>query len=99
MGVGDLTVPKRMQKFGAAFYGRTAAYDAAMEQGAEPLSQALCKNILNGRDIASARRLAAYVNAALAALAALDDKTVANGAWRFASPTPFAPMLAADQAP
>ena len=27
LGVGDLTVPKRMQKFGEAFYGRAAAYD------------------------------------------------------------------------
>src|ERR1700709_1430457 len=30
MGVGDLTVPKRMQKFGEAFYGRAAAYDLAL---------------------------------------------------------------------
>src|ERR1700684_1752570 len=27
MGVGDLTVPKRMQAFGEAFYGRAVAYD------------------------------------------------------------------------
>jgi cytochrome b pre-mRNA-processing protein 3 len=30
MGVGDLTVPKRMQAFGEAFYGRAAAYDLAL---------------------------------------------------------------------
>src|ERR1700760_3985570 len=30
MGVGDLTVPKRMQAFGEAFYGRTAAYDMGL---------------------------------------------------------------------
>src|SRR3954454_23930988 len=63
MGVGDLTVPKRMQKFGEAFYGRSAAYDRAPEAGAEPLAQALDKNILAGRDIARSRRLAAYVDA------------------------------------
>ena len=33
MGVGDLTVPKRMQAFGEAFYGRTAAYDLALTGG------------------------------------------------------------------
>ena len=33
MGVGDLTVPKRMQAFGEAFYGRTAAYDLALADG------------------------------------------------------------------
>ena len=32
MGVGDLTVPKRMQAFGEAFYGRTAAYDLALDR-------------------------------------------------------------------
>ena len=59
MGVGDLTVPKRMQAFGEAFYGRAAAYDLALAAGEEPLAQALCKNILNGEGIENARRLAA----------------------------------------
>ncbi len=60
MGVGDLTVPKRMQAFGEAFYGRAAAYDLALAAGEEPLAQALCKNILNGerhRKCAAACRL------------------------------------------
>src|SRR5579872_7198404 len=35
MGVGDLTVPKRMQAFGEAFYGRNAAYDVALVAGDE----------------------------------------------------------------
>ncbi len=48
MGVGDLTVPKRMQAFGEAFYGRTAAYDLAVADGREALAQALRKNILDG---------------------------------------------------
>ena len=90
MGVGDLTVPKRMQKFGEAFYGRAAAYDRALEAGAEPLAQALCKNILDGGDIGHARQLAAYANAVIAALAGLDDTTASNGSWRFPSPAPFA---------
>jgi cytochrome b pre-mRNA-processing protein 3 len=90
MGVGDLTVPKRMQKFGEAFYGRAAAYDPALDAGGEPLAQALCKNILDGRDIGHARQLAAYANAVIAALAGLDDTAVGNGSWRFPSPGPFA---------
>ena len=40
MGVGDLTVPKKMQAFGEAFYGRTAAYDLALTEGHEALAQA-----------------------------------------------------------
>jgi cytochrome b pre-mRNA-processing protein 3 len=88
MGVGDLTVPKRMHKFGEAFYGRVAAYDLALDAGTEPLAQALCKNILDGGDIGHARLLAAYANAVIAALAGLDDTSVGNGSWRF--PAPFA---------
>jgi len=90
MGVGDLTVPKRMQKFGEAFYGRAAAYDAALAAGAEPLAHALCKNVLDGRDIAQARQLAAYADAVIAASAELDDRAIAGGMWKFPSPSLFA---------
>ena len=86
MGVGDLTVPKRMQAFGEAFYGRTAAYDLALTAGAEELAQALCKNILNGEGIENAQRLAFYVETAIAALSGLDDATMQNASWRFPSP-------------
>src|SRR5439155_118228 len=86
MGVGDLTVPKRMQAFGEAFYGRAAAYDLALAAGAEPLAQALCKNILNGKEIENARRLAFYVETAVACLAGLDDAALQSASWRFSSP-------------
>src|ERR1700749_685988 len=89
MGVGDLTVPKRMQAFGEAFYGRTAAYDMALEAGDEPLAQALCKNILNGESIEQARRLAVYVKAVIAVLAGQDEQTLLAGSWKFPSPTGF----------
>src|SRR3977135_4258385 len=49
LGTGDLAVPKRMQEFGEAFYGRSAAYDLALVAGEGPLAQALCKNIFNGQ--------------------------------------------------
>jgi cytochrome b pre-mRNA-processing protein 3 len=86
MGVGDLTVPKRMQAFGEAFYGRAAAYDVAVASGVEPLAQALCKNILGGEGIGHARQLAFYSEATIAALAGLSDKTLQSGSWRFPSP-------------
>ena len=86
LGTSDLKVPKKMQEFGRAFYGRAAAYDTALAEGPEPLALALDRNIYNGTDLAQARRLAGYVEAAIAALAALDETTVANGSWRFPSP-------------
>jgi cytochrome b pre-mRNA-processing protein 3 len=89
MGVGDLTVPKRMQAFGEAFYGRAAAYDRALDpalaEGAEPLAQALCKNILNGTQIDNARRLAAYAGVAMTELAAQDDTALLAASWKFPS--------------
>lgn len=89
MGVGDLTVPKRMQAFGEAFYGRSAAYDMALSEGTDALAQAICKNILSGQGLEQARRLAAYTQAAIEQLAALDDAKAAAGAWRFPPPAPF----------
>jgi cytochrome b pre-mRNA-processing protein 3 len=86
LGVGDLTVPKRMQAFGEAFYGRAAAYDLGLDRGPEPLALALCKNVLDGEAMENARRLATYVGAASARLAGLDTATLLAGAWTFPMP-------------
>jgi cytochrome b pre-mRNA-processing protein 3 len=86
MGVGDLTVPKRMQAFGEAFYGRAAAYDLALSAGGEALAQALCKNILNGEKIDRATQLACYAEASIATLVGLDDMTLLKQTWHFPSP-------------
>lgn len=86
LGTSDLKVPRKMQEFGRALYGRVAAYDAAMAAGAEALAAALSKNIYNGKDIAQARRLVGYVEAANSALAALDATTFPRGAWQFPRP-------------
>ena len=86
LGVSDLKVPKRMQAFGEAFYGRTAAYDLALTDGHEALAQALCKNVLNGENIEKARRLAAYAEAVIAALAGQDAAELLNGTVKFPSP-------------
>ena len=86
MGVGDLAVPKRMQAFGEAFYGRSSAYDLALSDDSEALAQAFCKNILEGKDIDSARRLAAYAQAAFARLEEVDEMALLAAAWSFPSP-------------
>ncbi|HWX57404.1 ubiquinol-cytochrome C chaperone family protein [Bradyrhizobium sp.] len=94
MGVGDLAVPRRMEAFGKAFYGRSKAYDLALgqraEKAAEPgvnaLAQAIGKNILNGGGGNHASELAAYTMAAMTSLAACDDAAVQRGIWTFPSP-------------
>jgi cytochrome b pre-mRNA-processing protein 3 len=86
MGVGDLTVPKRMQKFGEAFYGRTAAYDTARAGGAGAMAEVLARNVLDSTDPARARGLASYAAAAAARLGTLDAPTLRAGDWQFPSP-------------
>jgi cytochrome b pre-mRNA-processing protein 3 len=86
LGTSDMKVPKKMREFADAFYGRTGAYDVALEAGREPLAASLSKNIYNGMDIENARRLAVYVEAANAHLAGLDQATLTAGAWDFPSP-------------
>ena len=86
MGVGDLTVPKRMQAFGEAFYGRAAAYDAAVAAGADALAQALCKNVLNGVGMENAQRLANYSFATIACLDGLDAAALLDAGWAFPAP-------------
>jgi cytochrome b pre-mRNA-processing protein 3 len=88
LGTGDLAVPRRMQEFGEAFYGRSAAYDRAITAGEGPLAQALCKNIYDGQQGENALRLAAYVEMSLAALAATDEATLSGAFWQFPSPAP-----------
>jgi cytochrome b pre-mRNA-processing protein 3 len=86
MGVGDLAVPKRMQAFGEAFYGRSAAYDLAHTDSKEALAQAFCKNILGGKDIDNARRLATYAEATITRLDQVEDAALLAAAWTFPSP-------------
>jgi len=92
MGVGDLTVPKRMQAFGEAFYGRTAAYDLALSADSGALAQALGKNILNGGELDKARRLAIYAEATITALASLDEATLLGASWSFPAPAQPGPQ-------
>src|SRR5260221_10624590 len=49
MGIGDLSVPKEMQRMGEAFYGRAQAYKAALVASAQDaLVEALTRNIYGG---------------------------------------------------
>ncbi|WP_322517208.1 ubiquinol-cytochrome C chaperone family protein [Rhodopseudomonas palustris] len=86
LGVGDLTVPKRMQAFGEAFYGRSAAYDLALTEGDEALAMTLDRNVLYGADIGNGRRLAAYVGQVIETLDGIAPSKLRNGELRFPAP-------------
>jgi cytochrome b pre-mRNA-processing protein 3 len=90
MGVGDLAVPKRMQAFAEAFYGRQAAYLAALDAADERVfEKALARNIFAAGNDAGAVQLARYARAAVTRLDAQDDGALIRGAVVFPSPEAF----------
>jgi cytochrome b pre-mRNA-processing protein 3 len=91
MGVGDLAVPKRMQRFAEAFYGRQSAYCEALS-GADwrAFAKALARNIYQGSEGDDAARLARYARAVVDDLDAQRDDALNRGEVAFVSPEAFA---------
>ena len=95
MGVGDVTVPKRIKKMAEAFLGRAQAYDAALLQGNDQqLGAALARNVY-GRpavDVAGAAagashwRLARYVRASEALLKGAAPEKLGRDGLSFPDP-------------
>ena len=86
MGVGDLSVPKRMRKIGEVYYGRAAAYESALAAGDEAaLAGAIRRNVpaARGGEVAAAT-LAAYMKATATALAATPKTALMEARLPFA---------------
>jgi cytochrome b pre-mRNA-processing protein 3 len=86
MGLSDIAVSKRLKAMGGAFYGRNAAYAAALDEGsAARLAEALARNVYGATDPAApqAGALASYVASLDAALAAIPMEAFATGRFRF----------------
>lgn len=80
LGVGDVSVGKKMRKLGEAMYGRMTAYEAPLRAAdAEALGKALAKNVYESEEAERAGALARYAVASRARLAAqgLNDLTKA----------------------
>jgi cytochrome b pre-mRNA-processing protein 3 len=76
MGVGDLSVGKKVRKMAEAFHGRLNAYAKAMEQGEPAFSESLQRNVYGGAPEANANDLAQWVSAAATSLAAQDTAAI-----------------------
>lgn len=70
MGVGDLSVGKKMRKLGEAFYGRVRNYDEAFAAlpDTEPLAAIIGRTVLMDAEGADPGPLTAYATAAMAEL-------------------------------
>ncbi|KAB2876373.1 MAG: ubiquinol-cytochrome C chaperone [Bauldia sp.] len=95
MGVGDLSVGKKMRQVGEAFYGRAAAYESALSgRDASDLASALTRNVYAGAVPGMAvTSLAAYIFGADEALAR-GAAGLREGAVRFPEPESFVPAEA-----
>lgn len=83
LGVGDLSVAKKMRKLGEALYGRMKAYETPLEAGdADALALALARNVHEAETAAPGVALAGYALKARDSLSRqpLDDLLTAP-AW------------------
>ena len=87
MGFSDIAVAKRLKTMGSAFYGRNAAYAAALDDGSSAeLAAALARNVYGatGREAGpKAEALAHHVALLDAALAAIPIEAFATGRFSF----------------
>ena len=89
MGIGDLAVPKHMRRFGEAFYGRRAAYLAALDTGDRAFENALARNIFQDKALERAVELARYARAVVSALDAQERAALMSGEPVFPKPEDF----------
>ncbi len=88
IGVGDMSVGKRVKDMVRAYYGRTSSYEAAIAAPAESeLAAALARNVLGADGItAEAERLARQVRVTVASLAGQPVAEIAVGNIDFPDP-------------
>jgi cytochrome b pre-mRNA-processing protein 3 len=81
MGVGDLTVGKRMRKLGEAFYGRARSCETAFGAlpDTRPLEEVLGRTVFADTPDARPSALAGYVRRCRDVLAAADVQAVITG--------------------
>lgn len=80
MGVGDLTVPKKVKKAAAAFYDRAEVYRAAIAAGPEELAATLARLIpARAGQVLDARGLASDVGRQAEILSAIPLDAIAAG--------------------
>jgi cytochrome b pre-mRNA-processing protein 3 len=88
MGVGDLSVGRKVKAMAEGFYGRVAAYEAGLAGAGDALEQALRRNLYGTAAPAPAQAaaMAAYVRRQAAALARMPGEALLAGEAAFAAP-------------
>lgn len=91
MGVGDVTVPKKVKKMAEAFYGRAAVYSQALQDGGtQSLAQAVDRNLFaDDPRSPAAHAIARYIRAAADALGAQPTDQILGGRLDWPAATDF----------
>jgi cytochrome b pre-mRNA-processing protein 3 len=95
MGVGDLSIPKRMKKLAAAWNGRFLVYDEALDEAdGEKFAAAIARNVLADlEDRSGAPALAAHCLETTRTLAATPIADVLEGRVAWPDPVTFSPRI------
>ena len=87
IGHSDIGVAKRLKKMGSAFYGRNAAYAAALDDASpDDLATALARNVYGAtgsEGVPNASALARHIASLDAALAMIPIEDFTSGRFRF----------------
>ncbi len=90
MGVGDLSVGKKVKKMAQVFYGRAKAYDEALKRSEEApgaLEEVIRRNIYANRsETGEAAMMAAYMRATADHLSQIDSAVLLTGELPFPDP-------------
>ncbi len=88
IGVGDLSVGKRVKQMVSAFYGRVAAYEAGLDAKEGVLEAALERNLYGtvGAKAVELAAMAAYLRREATTLAEQDAQAIAAGLVSFGPP-------------
>lgn len=103
IGVGDVSIPKKMRRVAEGFYGRVQAYEEGLADqgsgeegvGGASLDEALARNVWTEAPDGAPERLAAHVRRAMADLDAQADDALMRGRVAFLpAPPAHAPEAA-----
>lgn len=92
-GFGDTAVPRRIKQMAEVFYGRAAAYGAALDgaEDADPLADVVARNVFPDGDIeGAAASLARYIEAVSRWLQAQTADAILAGTADWPDPARFA---------
>ena len=87
LGVGDLSVGKKMRRLGEAFYGRAKSYQQALVGHGADLEALIVRTVYAGAPNPGAAALTVYVRRCHAVLAQMDQAALLAGEPRWAEIT------------